>query len=215
MRKPKLRELGEAIKAVIRGPVTTKFPAVVEEPPDGFRGKPRFDAETCIGCKACAEVCPALAIEVHDDLTAEPPTRRLQLHYDRCIFCGHCALNCTTETGIALSKEYDLACFDRSTCVESNECELVVCEVCGALVGARRHLLYIAERLGAKQYANPTLVLLAEGEFGLTEPDPHRRNGDGRGNGTAHHDLRREDLVRVTCPRCRRDLVLRELWGES
>ncbi len=205
MRKPKLREIAEAVRAVVRGPVTTKFPAEPVDLPDGFRGKPVFSETDCIGCKACAEVCPALAIEVTDDLTADPPTRRLDLHYDRCIFCGHCELNCTTTTGVTLGKEYDLACFDRATCVESHECELVVCEVCGALVGARKHLLHVAEQLGAKLYANPTLILLSEGQYGLTAPD--RRPGDG--------DLQREDLLRVTCPRCRRNLVLRELWGDS
>lgn len=205
MRKPKLRELAEALRAVVRGPVTTRFPAEPHVPPDGFRGRPAFDADTCVGCAACAEVCPARAIEVHDDLAARPPRRRLELHYDRCIFCGHCELNCTTRTGIRLTKEYDLACFDRSACVVRSECELLVCGTCGALVGPRKHLLYVAERLGAKRYANPTLLLVADGEYGLVAPEP--RGGDG--------GLRREDLMRIICPRCRRTLVLQELWGEE
>lgn len=205
MRKPKLREVAEAVRALVRGPVTTRFPFEPHDPPEGFRGKPRFHADDCIGCKACAEVCPAHAIEVHDELDRRPPVRRLELHYDRCIFCGHCELNCTTEKGVRLSKEYDLACFDRSTCVETIENELVLCEACGALVGARKHLLWVAERLGAKRYANPTLILIADGEYGLVEPD-HREDDE---------HLRREDLMRVTCPRCRRTLVLQELWGEE
>lgn len=205
MRKPKIRELAEAVRALVRGPITTRFPFEPHEPPEGFRGKPHFDPDVCVGCKACAEVCPARAIDVTDDLSREPPVRRLDLHYDRCIFCGHCELNCTTTTGIHLTKEYDLACFDRSGCIESVENELVVCETCGAIVGARKHLLYVADRLGAKRFANPTLFLMVDAQFGGVEPD--RRDGEG--------DLRHEDALRVLCPRCRRTLVLQELWGEG
>ncbi|MBN2448454.1 MAG: 4Fe-4S dicluster domain-containing protein [Phycisphaerae bacterium] len=204
MRKPKLREVGEAVKALLRGPVTTKFPFEPFEPCEAFRGQPEFHEEDCIGCKACAEVCPTKCIEVFDDLHSVPPKRRLVLHYDKCIFCGHCELNCSTEAGIRLGKKYDLACFDRSTCTETVENELIVCEVCGTVVGALKHLLFVAERLGAKRYANPTLILISEGQYGLAEADARAGHGDST----------REDLMRVTCPRCRRMLVIRELWGE-
>ena len=39
MKKPKLRELGEAVRALITGPATTRFPAEPYEAPPGFRGK--------------------------------------------------------------------------------------------------------------------------------------------------------------------------------
>lgn len=204
MKKPKLRELGEAVKALLRGPATTKFPAEPYEPPAGFRGKPKFYKDDCIGCAACAEVCPSQCILVTDDTAADPPMRRLDLNYGACIFCGQCELNCTTEKGVRLSTEYDLAAFDRTACVESVEKELVLCEVCGATIGARDHLLWVAEQLGAKRYANPTLILLADGELGLVETgtprDPQR-------------PLDRSDTMRVLCPKCRRATVLRETWG--
>ena len=66
MRKPKLRELKEAVRAAFSGRFTTKYPFEPHTPPDGFRGKPEFDEDECIGCGACAEVCPALAIKVID-----------------------------------------------------------------------------------------------------------------------------------------------------
>ncbi|MBN1490615.1 MAG: 4Fe-4S dicluster domain-containing protein [Phycisphaerae bacterium] len=204
MRKPKLREVAEAIKALVVGPVTTRFPFEPCELPAGFRGKPTFYPDDCIGCAACAEVCPTKCIDVIDDVRRNPPVRRLVLHYDKCIFCGHCELNCTTEKGIRLGSEYDLACFDRSACVETIENELLVCEICGTVVGAKKQLLHVADRLGAKRYANPTLILVADGELGLAPAD--RKRGDG--------PLTREDLMRVTCPGCRRTLVLQELWGE-
>ena len=204
MKKPKLRELGEAIKAVVRGPATIKFPFEPYEAPEGFRGKPKYSEDDCIGCGACAEVCPSQCIALVDDTEAKPPVRRLAIHFDACIFCGQCELNCTTEKGVHLTTEYDLACFDRTACLETVEKELVLCEVCGAVVGCRDHLLWVAERLGAKRYANPTLVLLADGELGLVSGESHR---------DPDRPPDRSDTMRVLCPKCRRTTVLRETWG--
>ena len=67
MKYPKLRELVEAIKALIMGPYTSKFPFKPHQPFERFRGKPTPDDEWCIGCDACFSVCPASAIEIVDD----------------------------------------------------------------------------------------------------------------------------------------------------
>ena len=204
MRKPKLRELKEALRAVILGPYTSKFPFEPHTPPDGFRGKPEFSEDGCIGCAACAEVCPALALRCCDDPGADPPTRRLELRYDKCNFCGQCELNCTTKEGVKLTKTYDMSTLDRSTCVESIEHELILCEVCGAIVGTPRHLRWVADKLGAKAYANPTLIVTTEGAMRLI--DRPSRPGEPA--------LARSDMMRVLCPACRRTIVIRELWGE-
>ncbi len=205
MKKPKLRELAEAIKAVVRGPYTSKFPFEPHTPPEGFRGKPEFQEEGCIGCAACAEVCPALAIKVTDDAEADPPTRRFELRYDKCVFCGQCELNCTTKEGIKLTSIYDMSTFDRSQCVERIEHDLVICEVCGAIVGAVKHLRWVAEQLGAKAYANPTLIVLSDGSMKLAARDAGR---------AGEPVIARNDMMRVMCPACRRTMVVRELWGE-
>jgi len=205
VRKPKLRELKEAIRALFSRPYTTRFPFEPHTPPDGFRGKPEFDEDHCIGCGACAEVCPALAIRVTDDADADPPARRLELRYDKCIFCGQCELNCPTKEGVKLTKIYDMSTLDRSECVERIDHELVICEVCGAIVGTPKHLRWVAERLGAKAYANPTLIVSADGSMTLAAKDA------GRGDEPA---LARSDMMRVMCPACRRTSVIRELWGE-
>ena len=204
MKKPKLRELAEAVKSLFSRPATVNFPAQPHVPPEGFRGKPKFYKDDCIGCCACAEVCPSQCILVTDDPAAAPPMRRLDLNYGACIFCGQCELNCTTEKGVRLSTEFDLAAFDRTACVESVEKELVLCDLCGAVIGARDHLLWLAERLGAKRYANPTLILLADGEMGLVEPAAPRQ---------PDRPLDRADAMRILCPKCRRATVLRETWG--
>lgn len=203
MRAPKIREVGEAVRSLLSRPITTRFPAEAPVLPEGFRGITRYDETTCIGCGACAQVCPAKAIEMVDDLTGAKPVRRLTIRYDVCIFCGHCALNCTTETGIYNSKDYDLATLDRSSLFTSIEKELVVCEGCGAVIAARAHILWTADRLGVKRYANPTLALAASGELGLVDPAPS----------SVSEPCLRPDAVRVICARCRRASVVGELWG--
>ncbi len=205
MRKPKLRELKEALRAVVCGPYTTKFPAEPHVPSEGFRGKPEFQEDGCIGCGACAEVCPSVSIRISDDPKADTPTRRLELRYDKCVFCGQCELNCTTKEGVTLTAQYDLATLDRSSCRESIEHELVICEVCGVIVGAAKHLRWVAEQLGAKAYANPTLIVASDGSMKLASQQAAR---------TGEPALARSDMMRVMCPACRRTTVLREIWGE-
>jgi formate hydrogenlyase subunit 6/NADH:ubiquinone oxidoreductase subunit I len=205
MRKPKLRELGEAIRAFIRGPYTLPFPAEPAPLPDAFRGAPRFHEEDCIGCGACYEVCPANAIHKVDDVEAVPPVRRLTIHHDECIFCGQCELYCTTEKGVIQGHDYDLATFDRAEVQqESVEKELVLCEVCSEIVGAKEHLCWIARKLGAKAYANPTLILMAEEEFAPVVKESPRPKEE---------DMGRADLMRVLCPKCRREVLVEDLWG--
>ena len=204
MRKPKLRELREAIKAVFQGPYTHPFPAEPSPAAEAYRGQGQFDADECVGCGGCARVCPAGAIDVIDRPEAEPPTRSIVRHDDKCIFCGACEEHCLTGKGVHLTTTYDLATLDRSTSTVSIDKELVLCEVCGAVISTRDHLRWVARRLGAKRFANPTLILTAEGALQLTGPESARR---------PDVPLGRSDIVRVLCPNCRRGVVVSELWG--
>ena len=44
--------------------VTTQYPFSPKEVTDGFRGKPVIEYDKCMGCVACATVCPPEAITV-------------------------------------------------------------------------------------------------------------------------------------------------------
>jgi len=202
MRKPKLRELGEALKVLfIEGPYTASFPREATIPPKSFRGKPAFDPDICIGCGACSQVCPSRSIEIIDDIVARK--RTLKLHYDLCNFCGLCHLACTTKDGIDYTEEYDLAGFSRDDMTVEVEKELAICEICGQAAGTVDHLIWLAKRLGPLGYANPSLILTDQANLGQTS-EIHARSSDC--------PVGRADLFRILCPECRRKAFMTEEW---
>lgn len=202
MRYPKLRELKEAIKSVFSKPYTTKYPYVSHTPPPKFRGKPEPNQEECIACGACAEVCPARAIEVvntttlrsYDATTSDTPTRTITWRYENCIFCGQCEALCTTEKGVRLGLEYDLAVLDRKTLFAEIKKELVVCSCCGTVIGTKPQLVYLAKKLGPLAYGNFPLTLVSQQELGLVKET---------NNPVCELNKQRSDLFRVLCPKCR------------
>lgn len=200
MKYPKVREVGEAIKALVRGPYTSRFPREPHVPHVQFRGQPKFNAEACVGCLACEAICPVNAIAHEDRVGNGSSGVRVIIHYtDTCIFCGQCEAACIADgKGITLSHEWDLAFFDRSAANESIEKELQICEVCGATVACRDHLRWLARRLGEMSYANPTLYLARLRDLGLVADMP----------ATPHRDAWRSDRVKILCARCRRRAAL-------
>lgn len=200
MRLPKLRELKEAVTAVISPRFTTKFPATPCVVPEKYRGKPEFNLDTCIGCGACVNVCPSPGcLSQEDDLEADPPVRKITHRPYTCIFCGNCEQYCTTETGIKLSNQWDLATLDKESQVETHEFELQLCEKCGALIGTRKHLVWLYEKLGALAYANPSLLLAKSGDL-LTKPEQVEPADKGVGM---------SDFMRILCPKCKCQLNIR------
>ena len=201
MRLPKLRELKEAVTAVVSPRFTTKFPAEPCIVPEKFRGKPEFDLDICIGCGACANVCPSgVCLTMADDLQADPPVRRLTLNYYTCIFCGNCSEYCTTENGINLSNEWDLAGMDRDAMTETHEFELQLCEKCGAVIGTKKHLIWLYEKLGPLAYSNPSLLIAKNGELTKKPQDVHKPKDESS---------QTSDFMRILCPKCKCELNIR------
>ena len=206
MRYPKLRELKEAITAIITGPYTTKFPGEPHVPAPGFRGKPAPDDKECIACGACAEVCPARAIKVNNDTESNPPVRDIVWQYDKCVFCGQCERLCTTKKGVVLSLEYDLATADRSSLTSKISKELVLCEDCGDILGAKEHLLWILRRLGPLSSGNFNLTYTGQKELKLSE-ELH--------SGIPVPPVQRADLYRILCPKCRHLVLVFNQTGKQ
>jgi len=200
LRWPKLRELKEAVTAVFSPRFTTRFPAEPCVVPERYRGKPEFDLDTCIGCGACVNVCPTNALTQVDDLEANPPVRRITQQTDACIFCGNCQENCTTETGIKLSNEWDLANMDRSTMTETLEFELQMCEKCGAVIGTKKHLVWLYEKLGPLAYTNPSLLLAKSGQLIEKLPDFQQQ---------PQRPAQPNDFMKILCPKCKCELNIR------
>jgi len=202
LRLPKLRELKEAVTAVLSPRFTTRFPAEPCVVPEKYRGKPEFDLDTCIGCGACVNVCPTQALTQVDDLQAQPPTRKITLRYDTCIFCGNCQDNCTTETGIKLSRKWDLAGLDRGAMAETHEYELQMCEKCGAVIGTKKHLIWLYDRLGPLAYTNPSLLIAKSSDLHATPQDIQQQPPPER-------EVRTSDFMEILCPKCKCELNIR------
>ena len=200
MRKPKLRELGEAIKAIFLGPYTSKFPFKPSPPAPTFRGKIEFNFDECVLCGACVEVCPASARAQVDDKVKRV---RREIHYqERCIYCGQCVAYCTTKKGITHTTEFDLAQIKNEGYDNTIEKELILCEKCGEVISTRAHLLWIARRVGELAYSNPNLFLVLSQEYG-EEAIP-------KGEDVPPY---RSEHLRFLCPSCRRSVYINEVWG--
>jgi formate hydrogenlyase subunit 6/NADH:ubiquinone oxidoreductase subunit I len=201
--KPKLRELKEAVIAVgstlFGKRFTTRFPAEPCVVPEKYRGKPEFDSETCIGCGACVNVCPTNALTQIDDTKSSPPTRKIVQQTDACIFCANCSDNCTTQDGIKLSNKWDLANLDRTTMKETHEFELQLCEKCGHVIGTKKHLVWLYEKLGPLAYTNPSLLLAKSKELAPTQSDNLPEESEPK-------KAEMGDFMKILCPKCKAEL---------
>jgi formate hydrogenlyase subunit 6/NADH:ubiquinone oxidoreductase subunit I len=97
------------LKILAKKPATVLYPFVKVEMPENFRGKLKFEAEKCIGCKLCMRDCPSDAIHI---TKVGDKQFEAELDLDKCIYCGQCVDTCPKQA-LCATKEYELAGFDR------------------------------------------------------------------------------------------------------
>lgn len=198
MKYPKLRELKEALRALIKGPYTAKFPLEPHRPFPRFRGRSEFHQDDCIGCTACFQVCPARAIELEDTKTK----RILTVHWDLCIFCGQCQANCPTEKGITLSNDFELSTTeDRKSLCQRIEKEFALCDCCGEPIAPLDQILWVAKKIGPLAFSNTSAILFLMRKLDLLLT--------GHPGSKEERSFSRADRFKIACPRCRREAVLK------
>jgi hydrogenase-4 component H len=123
-----LSKIKQAILCLLAGRATLPYPAEPHDPEGEFRGYPSIDVDKCIGCAACASVCPARLIRVTD---LDQTTRHITRLLERCIYCGRCAEVCP-EDAISMTKKYELSS-DQARTDLTHDCEvfMATCRRCG------------------------------------------------------------------------------------
>lgn len=134
-----LRTMMESLKGLLK-PATIKYPYSPSPPPEGFRGKPEFDHDKCIGCGGCVESCPSGALTL-EDLN---DTRSIRLQYGHCSFCGRCQDVCP-EDAVKLTSTYELAVYKREEALIEVSLELGKCPKCGNPLAPSKQLHRIIE----------------------------------------------------------------------
>ena len=106
--------------SLLRPSVTELYPEDMPKLPENYRGMPTLPVNPttgrsgCIGCGACARMCPEGIIKVEVDKT-DPKDRKpaeFSIDISRCMWCGLCMEVCPKNC-LRPARTFELACYNR------------------------------------------------------------------------------------------------------
>ncbi len=114
------RMFHEVMRSMFRKAATVRYPFVKVQMPARFRGRLKFDASKCIGCKLCMKDCPSGAITIQ-----KVGDKRFEAVFDfaRCMYCAQCVDTCPKKA-LEATGEFELAQLDRGKLIVTfkNDC---------------------------------------------------------------------------------------------
>jgi hydrogenase-4 component H len=144
-----MSKIKEALICLKAGRVTAPFPFGPEPnpPQEWFRGKVKLNADRCVGCGGCANVCPPGLIEITD----KDGIRYIKRDLFRCIYCGRCVEVCP-EKALTMSTEYQLATDQKEKLSIKQELDMVSCQRCGRCF--ERNMKHKLDKMMKKGFRN-------------------------------------------------------------
>jgi hydrogenase-4 component H len=130
-----ISKIKEALICLRAGRVTFRYPLEPMPAPKRFRGRPTIDGSKCLGCGACAAVCPPRLILMHD----QEGRRTVELNYSRCTYCARCQEICPVGA-MTCTEDFELATNNRGNFSVAVELETVPCRDCSTPFMTQRML---------------------------------------------------------------------------
>lgn len=97
--------LRQVLSSLFKKPATVCYPFEKLDMPEKMRGKLKFNAGACIGCKMCERDCPSGAIKI---TKVGEKQFEAEIRLDKCIYCAQCVDTCLKKA-LEFTQDIELA----------------------------------------------------------------------------------------------------------